>query len=72
MRKPVKGVPMCDVNVVLVIGGIEKPVLAHVDEVSQSDGQVRLTNIFGEEKTIQGEFLYYNNSSKKMAFAAPA
>jgi predicted RNA-binding protein len=62
---------MCDVNVVLVTDGVEEPVLAHVDEVRQSDGQVRLTNIFGEEKTIRGDFLYYNNSAKKMAFAAP-
>jgi hypothetical protein len=37
---------MCDVNVVLVTDGVEEPVLAHVDEVRQSDGQVRLTNIF--------------------------
>lgn len=63
---------MCDVNVVLVSNGIEEPVLAHVDEVSQSDGHVRLTNIFGEEKTIHGDFLYFNNSDKKMAFAAPS
>jgi predicted RNA-binding protein len=61
---------MCDVNVVLVIDGVEEAVLSHVDEVSHSDGQVRLSNIFGEEKTIRGEFLYYNNSAKKMAFAA--
>jgi hypothetical protein len=63
---------MCDVNVVLVTDGVEEPVLAHVDEVRQRDGQVRLTNIFGEERTIRGDFLYYSNSGKKMAFAAPA
>lgn len=62
---------MCDVNVVLVTNGVEEPVLAHVDAVSQNDGHVHLTNIFGEEKTFHGAFLYFNNSSKKMAFAAP-
>ena len=62
---------MCDVNVVLVTEGVEEPVLSHVDEVRQEDGQIRLSNIFGEEKTIRGDFLYYNNSAKKMAFAAP-
>ena len=63
---------MCDVNVVLVSQGVEEPMLAHVDEVSQQAGTVRLTNIFGEEKTFRGDFLYFNNSEKKMAFAAPA
>lgn len=63
---------MCDVNVVLVTDGVEETVLAHVDEVSQSDGQVRLSNIFGEEKTLRGDFLYYSNSDKKMVFAATA
>jgi predicted RNA-binding protein len=63
---------MCDVNVVLVTDGVEEAVLAHVEEVRQSDGQVHLTNIFGEEKTIRGDFLYYNNSAKKMVFAATA
>ena len=63
---------MCDVNVVLVTNGVEAPVLAHVDEVNQKDGQVRLSNIFGEERTFQGDFLHYSNSDKKMVFAAPA
>ncbi|MDJ0780458.1 MAG: CooT family nickel-binding protein [Desulfosarcinaceae bacterium] len=62
---------MCDVKVVLVTDGVEKPVLSHVDEVRHRAGQVRLTNIFGEEKTIRGDFLYFNNSDKKMVFAAP-
>lgn len=61
---------MCDVNVVLVTNGAEEPVLDHVDEVSQSEGHVHLTNIFGEEKTFHGDFLYFNNSAKKMAFTA--
>jgi predicted RNA-binding protein len=63
---------MCDVNVVLVTEGVEEAVLSHVDEVHHSDGQVRLTNIFGEEKTIRGNFLYFNNSAKKMAFSTPS
>ena len=61
---------MCDINVFVVNNGMEEKVLENVDLVERVGDGVRLVNIFGEEKTIHGTMVSYNNSDKRMVFQA--
>jgi predicted RNA-binding protein len=62
---------MCDINAFVREGDVETPILENVDVVTTEGDQVRLLNIFGEERTLAGRMVYYNNSEKKMVFTAP-
>lgn len=61
---------MCDINVFVVKDGVEEKVLENVDLVERVADSVRLVNIFGEERTIHGTMVSYNNSDKRMVFQA--
>ena len=43
---------MCDIYAYILHDGTEELVLEHVDLVEAEDGAVRLSNIFGEQKTV--------------------
>ena len=43
---------MCDATVYLLRDGQEEIVMEGVDILEPQDGQIRMTNIFGEEKKI--------------------
>lgn len=60
---------MCDINAFVRDGDTETPVLENVDVVTSENGEIRLLNIFGEERSFRGRMIYYNNSEKKMVFA---
>lgn len=59
---------MCDINVYLYTRGSEKLVLENVDQVMSKGDEIRVSNIFGEEKVLSARLSYYNNSKKKMVF----
>jgi predicted RNA-binding protein len=59
---------MCDINVFMVKDGIEEKVLENVDLVEAVAEGVRLVNIFGEERTINGKMVRFDNSQKRMIF----
>jgi predicted RNA-binding protein len=59
---------MCDIHAFIVKDGREVPVLENVDVVETSGDEVRLLNIFGEEQTLRGRMVAFNNSDKKMVF----
>jgi len=59
---------MCDINVFIVKDGIEEKVLENVDLVEEVTGGMRLVNIFGEERTISGKMVRFDNSEKCMIF----
>lgn len=61
---------MCDVNAYFVTEGVEEKILENVDLVVEVEDGLRLLNIFGEEKIVHGRMISYNNSEKKMLFAA--
>ncbi len=61
---------MCDISAFMMENGREVKLLENVDLVEAENGAIRLLNIFGEEKRFAGRLLAFNNSEKKMVFAA--
>jgi predicted RNA-binding protein len=59
---------MCDINAFVKEGDGETRILENVDLVTTEGEDVRLQNIFGEERRFKGRMIYYNNSEKKMVF----
>lgn len=59
---------MCEANAFLWRGGQEENLLESVDIVHVEAGEVRLVNIFGEQKTIRGIFRRYENKPGKIVF----
>ncbi len=59
---------MCDINAFVIEDGREVKILENVDVVDQKGDAVRLLNIFGEEQTVQGRMVSFNNTEKKMVF----
>jgi predicted RNA-binding protein len=45
---------MCETNAYLRKDGQEELLLAAVDKVEPDEGELRLTNIYGEQKSIKG------------------
>jgi predicted RNA-binding protein len=45
---------MCEANAYLLKDGKEELILEAVDVVETEDGQIRVANIFGEQKTFRG------------------
>lgn len=45
---------MCEANAYLLKEGKEELILEAVDKVENDEGRVRIENIFGERKVIQG------------------
>ena len=59
---------MCDINAFVKERHGETRILENVDVVTTDGEDVRLQNIFGEERRFKGRMIYYNNSEKKMVF----
>jgi predicted RNA-binding protein len=45
---------MCEANAYLVKDGKEQLILEAVDKVESEEGRLKIENIFGEQKVIQG------------------
>jgi len=63
---------MCDINAFILKNGEEVKVMENVDVVTSGDGAFRLQNLFGEEMTVEGRMVAFNNSDKKMVFEPAA
>lgn len=61
---------MCDVHAYLKINDSEEKVFENVDLAIEVESGMKLVNIFGEEKIINGRMVEYNNSEKKMVFSS--
>ncbi len=60
---------MCEAHAFLLKDGKEEKILENVDLVRfDKDGEVRLENIFGEQKTIKARFRLYSNTDRKIVF----
>ncbi len=59
---------MCDQNVFVVRNGREELVMEAVETIETHDGSVKVANIFGEEKVIEGCFKSW--AQNKMVFEA--
>jgi predicted RNA-binding protein len=47
---------MCDMTAYLVGKNGQEKIMESVERVERDDGRIRLSNIFGEEKTIEAMF----------------
>lgn len=61
---------MCEADAFLWRDGQEEKLLESVDIVHVDTGEVKLINIFGEQKTIRCIFRRYENKPGKIVFEA--
>jgi predicted RNA-binding protein len=59
---------MCEAHAYILKNGIEEKVMESVDLVELEGDEVRLVNIFGEQKTIKASLKFYSNSEGKIVF----
>lgn len=57
---------MCEAHAFIEKNGKEERVLENVDVVEMEGDEVRLTNIFGEQKTLKARLKLYNNQERKI------
>lgn len=61
---------MCEANAFLLKNGQEEMVLDNVDQVDVEGDQIRLLNIFGEQRILKARVKGYNNSDRKVLLEA--
>jgi predicted RNA-binding protein len=59
---------MCEAHAYILKNGIEEKIMESVDLVELEGNEVRLVNIFGEQKTIKASLKLYSNSEGKIVF----
>lgn len=59
---------MCEANAFILRNGKEEKILENVDLVELEGDEVKLVNIFGEQKSLKARLKLYNNSEGKIVF----
>lgn len=59
---------MCEAHAFILKEGKEEKVLESVDLVEMEGDEVRLVNIFGEQKILKARLKLYNNTEQKIVF----
>ena len=59
---------MCEAHAYVISEGKEEKVLESVDLVELDGDEVKLINIFGEQKSLRARLTLYNNSERKIVF----
>jgi predicted RNA-binding protein len=59
---------MCEAHAYLLENGVESRILESVDLVELEDDTVKLTSIFGEQKSLKARLRSYSNSEGKLVF----
>ena len=59
---------MCEAHAFLLKNGQEEKIMESVDLVEMEGSEVKLVNIFGEQKTLKANLKLYNNSDGKIVF----
>ncbi len=59
---------MCEAHAFILRDGNEEKILESVDLVELEGEEVKLINIFGEQKTLKARLKLYNNSEGKIVF----
>lgn len=58
---------MCEVHVFIQKEGTEEKLMESVERVEAVDSrQVRMKNIFGEEKTVSGKIILFDSNQNKI------
>jgi len=61
---------MCEAHAYLLKNDIESKVMESVDVVEFEGDEIRLVNIFGEQKMLRARFARYDSREGKMVFEA--
>lgn len=61
---------MCEAHAFILKDGTEEQILESVDEVEVIGNEVRLVNIFGEQKIIKAKIHRYSNREGKIVLEA--
>ena len=61
---------MCEAHAFMVQKGKEEKILENVDELHVEGEEVRMINIFGEQKIVKARIKSYNNSQGKIVLEA--
>lgn len=59
---------MCEAHAFLLKNGREERLLENVDLVEVDGDEVRVVNIFGEQKNLKARIKSYNNRERKILF----
>lgn len=59
---------MCEAHAFVLRNGKEEKILENVDIVEFQGDEVKLVNIFGEQKTLKARLKQYNNTKRKIVF----
>ena len=57
---------MCEAHAYIIKGDREEKLLENVDQIDVEGDEVRMINIFGEQKIIRAKIKSYNNSESKI------
>ena len=63
---------MCEANAFLVKEGTESKIMENVDQLDVEGDEIRLINIFGEQKKIKARIISYNGSDSRILLEAVA
>ena len=61
---------MCEAHAFIVEHGEEEKLLENVDELTVEGDEIRMVNIFGEQKIVRARILSYNNTQRKILLQA--
>ena len=61
---------MCEAHAYIIKGDREEKLLENVDQIDVEGDEVRMINIFGEQKIIRAKIKSYNNSESKIVLEA--
>lgn len=61
---------MCEAHAFLIKAGQKELLIENVDEVEVGPEEIRLVNIFGEQRIIRAKFLSYSGSKRELLFEA--
>ena len=59
---------MCEAHAYILKDGEEEKVLESVDVVELEGDEIKLTSIFGEQKTLKARLRLYDNTKRKIVF----
>lgn len=59
---------MCEAHAFIITDGKEEKVMESVDRVEFEGDEVKLVNIFGEQRTLRARLRLYNGSEGKIVF----
>ncbi len=61
---------MCEAHAFIAKNGSEEKLLENVDQVDVEGDEIRMVNIFGEQKILKARIKSYSNSQRKIVLEA--